>query len=362
MTSILWILAGLAVLTVGAEALVRGASRVARVVGVPPLIIGLTVVAFGTSAPEFAVSVKAGLAGQGDLSLGNVVGSNVFNVLLILGLSATIAPLSVSSQLVRLDVPVMIAVSVLIWGLAIKGFIGPVEGAALVAGLCAYTGLLIFLGKRKDPGRADDGPAIPEGSVFYRLGLPSAQVLCGLGLLILGADWLVHGAVNLARLMQVSELLIGLTIVATGTSVPELATSIVASLRGEREIAVGNVVGSNIFNLLGVLGFSAMVSEGGIRVAETAIVFDIPVMVAVAVACLPIFFTGGRISRWEGALFLAYYAAYIAFLILAGTQNAAKQQFATAMLWYAIPLTVLGISLSVALWLRRTRSNAGSTQ
>lgn len=359
--AVLWIVVGLVVLTVGADVFVRGATGLARAVGMPSLIIGLTVVAFGTSAPEFAVSVKAGLTGQGDIAVGNVLGSNTFNVLFILGISALIVPLAVSSQLVRLDVPVMIGASILVWVLSRDGAIGRFEGAALMAVLCAYTGLLIYLGKRQPPLAVNEEAEPPSTPVPKRLAWSVLLLLVGLGLLVVGADRLVHGAVALARLMGVSELVIGLTIVAVGTSLPEVATSIVASIRGQRDIAVGNVIGSNVFNLLGVLGSSALLASGGISVAEPALRFDVPVMLAVAVVCLPIFFTGARISRWEGVLFLGYYATYVVFLILTAMHHAALASLGMAMLWFVIPMTLLGIVVSVVAWLRRRQPSRAGT-
>lgn len=355
--TLVWLIGGLATLTVGAEFLVRGASGLARVVGLPALIIGLTVVAYGTSAPELAVSVKAGLANQADIALGNVVGSNTFNVLFILGISSLIVPLTVSAQLVRLDVPVMIAVSAMTWLFALDGSIGRVEGGLMVMGICAYTGLLVTLGKR-NRSLSGENTSPPIKTARGRLVGYVLLVLVGLGLLVFGAGWLIKAAVVLARLMGVSELVIGLTIVAAGTSMPEVATSIMAAIRGERDIAVGNVVGSNIFNLLGVMGGSALVTDHGIAVSEAALRFDIPVMCAVAVACLPIFLTAGRISRWEGALFLAYYVAYIVFLILAATRHPAMGSFTAAMLWFFIPMTVLGLTVSMVVWLGRRKGRS----
>jgi len=352
----LMILLGLVSLVAGAELLVRGASQLARAAGLPSLVIGLTVVAYGTSAPELAVSVGAGLAGQSDIALGNVVGSNTFNVLFILGLSAMIAPLAVSSQLVRLDVPVMIGVSALAWVLAADGVVSRWEGVLLVCCLVAYTALLLRLGKRNEQGRAPrpvpDKPAPPR-----RRGLLGSALLiaAGLVLLVLGAHWLVRGAVGLARLLGVGDMLIGLTIVAAGTSLPEAATSVVASLRRQRDIALGNVVGSNIFNILGVLGGASLVSPRGMGVPDAALHLDVPVMTAVALACLPVFFTGGRISRWEGAVFLGYYAAYVAYLALSASRHAALPAFSAAMWFLVLPGTVLGVGISVfrALRLRK---------
>lgn len=338
-----WFLVGLVLLVVGAEALVRGSSRLAAALGVSPLIIGLTVVAFGTSAPEMAVSVKAALAGQADIAVGNVVGSNIFNVLGILGISALIVPLVISPQLLRFDVPVMIAVSVLIWGFCLDGVVSRLEGALLFAGLVAYVLVLISLSRRENrqqqEARAAAGVLAPSGGGKQLVNL--VLVLGGLGLLVLGAKWLVDGAVEIAHYLGVSELIIGLTIVAIGTSLPELVTSVVAGLRGERDIAVGNIVGSNIFNILGVLGAAGMIDPAGLGVSAMILSFDLPVMAAVAIICLPIFLTGQVISRWEGALLLVGYAAYTAYLILNATGHPALPMFRTAMLLLALPLAGL---------------------
>ena len=350
----LYIVLGFAFLIAGAEFLVRGASRLARLVGLSPLVIGLTVVAYGTSAPEFAVSIKAGLAGQADIALGNVVGSNTFNVLFILGVSALILPLAISRQLVRLDVPVMIAVSVATWVLALDGSVSRAEGIVLVAGIVGYTLLLIRIGQKN---HSIENTSIESFQpVAHRRGIVTAVelVIVGLVLLVLGARWLVTGASNLASLLGVSELLIGLTVVAAGTSLPEAVTSIVAAIHKERDIAVGNIVGSNIFNILGVLGASAAVS-GRVDVAPAALHFDIPVMTAVALVCLPIFFTGGRISRWEGALFIAYYAAYVTYLVLKTSQHNALPAFNWVVFYFALPATSLGIGLSLLYAIRSKR-------
>lgn len=345
-------LAGLGLLVIGGELLVRGASALARAVGVPSLIIGLTVVAFGTSAPELAVSLKAGLGGQADLALGNVVGSNTFNVLFILGISALIVPLAVSTQLVRLDVPVMIGASATTWFLAADGVVSRGEGGMFCAGIVGYTALLIWLGKKQQPSSDQSAPRPTAPPEPIRLRATVLPVLVGLVLLVIGARWVVEGAVELARLLGVSELLVGLTIVAAGTSLPELATSVVAAIRKERDIAVGNIVGSNIFNLWAVLGAAAAASPAGVSVSPTAFRFDLPVMMAVALACLPIFFTGGRISRWEGALFLGYYAAYVTYLVLGASHHESLPAFSAVMFFFVLPGTVLGIAVSVVSALR----------
>ena len=353
MTALLFAL-GLALLVIGAEALVRGASRLALAFGISPLVIGLTVVAFGTSAPELAVSVTSSLAGAADVAVGNVVGSNIFNVLFILGTAALIVPLVVAQQLVRLDVPLMILVSLLVALFGRGGEVSRVEGLVLFVGIVAYTTFLIRQSRRESKAVAKEydqafGEDAPKSGRHWLLDV--GLVLGGLGLLVLGARWLVDGAVAFARIIGVSELIIGLTVVAAGTSLPEVATSIVAAVRGERDIAVGNVVGSNIFNILCVLGLSAAVSPGGLEVSPSALRFDVPVMIAVAVACLPIFLTGHVIARWEGGLFLAYYVAYVAYLILEATDNALIGPFRVAMLLFVLPLTAitLGIVLTRAL-------------
>jgi cation:H+ antiporter len=331
---------GFFVLIGGAELLVRGASRIAAAAGISSLVIGLTVVSFGTSAPELAVSFRAALSGSGDIALGNVVGSNIFNVLFILGISAIIVPLAVAKQLVRLDVPLMIAVSVLMLLLGLDGRISTLDGLLLFAGVVAYTVFAIWQ-SRRDRAAADEAQAAEEqapkgpGGMLASVGL----VVVGLALLALGANWLVNGAVAIARLFGLSELIIGLTIIAVGTSLPEVAASIIAALRGQRDIAVGNVVGSNLFNILCILGLTSIVAPGGVAVPPAALTFDIPVMIAVAVACLPIFFTGYTIARWEGWLFLGYYLAYTAFLLLAATEHDALPAFSAVLGLFVLPLT-----------------------
>jgi cation:H+ antiporter len=353
--AILLFVTGLILLIVGAESLVRGASRLAAVMGVSPLVIGLTVVAFGTSSPELAVSIKAALSDQASLAVGNVVGSNIFNVLFILGLSALIVPLVVSQQLVRFDVPLMIAMSVVVLICSLDGTISRNDGLMLVAGLATYVVFLIYQ-SRKENTKVKEGYANEfgtEGNVECSWVINIVMVIGGLALLVLGSRWLVNGAVAFAQYLGVSELVIGLTIVAVGTSLPELVTSVMAAVRGERDIAVGNVVGSNIFNMMGVLGCASIVAPAGIEVATAVFRFDLPVMVVVAFACLPIFYTGGLISRIEGALFLGYYVAYTLYLVLAVSQHDSLLSFSSAMLYFVIPLTMFTL---ITLALREMRS------
>lgn len=348
------LIAGLVVLVIGAEVLVRGAARLAEMVGISSLVIGLTVVAFGTSSPELAVSLRAALAGQPDIALGNVVGSNIFNVLFILGICALILPLSISMQLVRLDVPLMIGASVLLLLLALDGQIGLLDGLLLFTGILAYTTFAIVQGRKEEQARRAAAGTSEDDRVkptFTTIATALGMALLGLVLLVVGAGWLVDSAIAIARVFGISELVIGLTIVAAGTSLPELATSIVASIKGERDIAVGNVVGSNLFNILSILGLTSIIAP--ITVAPVALRFDIPVMLAVAVACLPIFFTGMRIARWEGALFLVYYIAYTLFLVLSALGHTALPWFGSVMM-FVLPLT--GITLAI-LGLRALRHN-----
>jgi cation:H+ antiporter len=334
---------GLVLLIVGAELLVRGASRLAAAVGISPLIIGLTVVAFGTSAPEMVVSVQSSLNGNPNLALGNVLGSNIFNVLFILGCSAIITPLIVSQQLIRLDVPIMVGVSALTWVFALNGAIDRWEGVILFLMIIAYTVFSVYMSRRESKAVQDEYAeafGVPEAK-RSTLPINLLLVVAGLGALVLGSRWLIDSAITFAEVLGISDLVIGLTLVAAGTSMPEVATSIMASIKGERDIAIGNVVGSNIFNLMAVLGLSAAVSPVGVNVAPSALAVDIPVMVAIAAVCLPIFFTGNRLSRWEGLLFLGYYVAYTVYLILAASQSAQFDLFKQVMLYGAIPLTVL---------------------
>lgn len=361
-------LAGLVLLIVGAELLVRGAARLAAAVGISPLVIGLTVVAFGTSAPELAVSIQSAWQGQADIAIGNVVGSNIANILFILGISALITPLVVASQLVRIDVPIMIGASFLLYIMSWNGYLGFGEGALLFAGVLIYTGWLILQSRRESSRVAaefaaeygDDEASNKATLTALGLFLNFGLLVVGLLLLVLGARWLVDGAVTLARWFGVSELIIGLTVVAVGTSLPEVATSVIAALRGERDIAVGNVVGSNLFNILSVLGVTALVAPQGVQISTAALAFDLPVMIAVAVTCLPIFYTGNLIARWEGVLFLGYYVAYIAYLVFAATAHDALPIFSTAMTLFVLPLTALGLFVALGREWRARRNNTPS--
>lgn len=352
---------GLVLLTLGADILVRGAAHLAGALGISSLVIGLTVVAFGTSAPELAVSTASAWKGQADIAIGNVVGSNIFNVLFILGISALIIPLAVQQQLLRLDVPIMIAASVLLLFMSLDHRLSHMDGAILFGGIVLYTAFLIRHSRKESAAVTSeyaDGVEVREEDGQPHWAKNIGFLLLGLVMLVIGSRWLVEGAVMFARGLGVSELVIGLTVVAAGTSLPEVATSITAALRGERDIAVGNVIGSNIFNILCVLGLASMVSPAGIPVAETAIQFDIPVMIAIAAACLPIFFAGRIISRSNGAIFLGYYIAYTLYLVFAAQHSPAIQTLNHAMLWFVIPLTVITLATGVFRELRKKTGSA----
>ena len=344
-------LGGLAVLVTGGHALVSGSSAIARRFGLSPLVIGLTVVAWGTSAPELAVSLGAVMRGQGGMALGNVVGSNIINILGVLGTAALVTPLVVSRQLVWRDVPILVILSFTVFFLGLNGQIGRLGGALLFTGGVLYTVYTIRASRRVGEAKLDDEPR-------SRVGLTRAVLLTAVGmvLLVLGARWMVEAATVFARAFEVSDLVVGLTVVAVGTSLPEAAASVVAALRGQRDMAVGNAIGSNIFNIVNVLGLTALVAPAGVPVPEPALWFDLPVMIAVAVACLPIFFAGHRIARWEGAVFLSYYALYLLYLVLQAEHHAALPAFSRVMMVFVIPLT--GATLGVIVWRELLRRRA----
>ncbi len=350
---------GIGLLVYGADMMVSGASSLALAAGISPLVIGLTVVAFGTSAPELAVSVQSAVNGVPDIALGNVVGSNIANILLILGLSAGIAPLLVASQILRFDVPLMIGVSVLVYVLALNGTLGFFEGLVLFLGLVAYTVWLIVKSLR-DPNDAPSSDDIPAKSYPWYINV--LMVIGGLLLLAVGGNWIVEGATAFARMFGVSELVIGLTIVAVGTSLPEIAVSVMASLRGERDIVVGNVIGSNMFNILSVLGITAMVAPAGIPVSLDAIGFDIPVMILAALIAVPVLYTGREIARWEGGLFLLLYVMYIGTLLLEGFNSTFLDTYIMMAGGFVGLVTVALIGLMIRdLYTRRTHPSSPSS-
>lgn len=298
---------GLIALVIGGELLIKGASNIASKLGIPRLIIGLTIVALGTSAPELVVSLKASLAGNPSIAVANVVGSNIFNILFILGICALFSPLVVTAQLVRLDLPVMLLATVLFYVFALDQSLGFTEGLILVSSIVIYTIFLIFQSSKSETEKA-------ELSSSWLLSI--IYIGAGLGFLVLGGGWLVDGAITLAKNLGVDDRVIGLTIVAAGTSLPEVATSIMATIKGERDLAIGNVVGSNIYNILAILGVSALFTPAALTIPKEMLRLDLIVMLIASLLCLPIFFTGYRINRWEGALFLASYVAFTTYLVM----------------------------------------------
>jgi len=361
---------GFVLLVAGAEIMVRGAAELASRFGIPPVVIGLTVVAFGTSAPELAVAIQSALSDQADIALGNVIGSNILNILLILGLAALITPLIVGSRIVRADIPILIGVSLLLFLFALDGQISLIEGALLFAGSLIYTVYAIHSARREsntsdlDSVNGDDinSDAIVDNVDVSKKRNPALSlllVLIGLAMLVLGADFLVTGAVAIARWLGVSELLIGLTVISIGTSLPEIATTVVAAFRGLRDMAVGNVVGSCLFNIMVVTGAAAVFAPTGLRVDPALVQFDLPVMLAATVACLPIFATGHLIARWEGGLFLLYYIAYTAYLIMSSHSQESIELMRIAMLSFVTPLTFITLCL---LWLRDIRKKRLSNE
>jgi cation:H+ antiporter len=316
----LWIIGGLVALTFGADILIKGASNIAARFGISAIVIGLTIVAFGTSAPEMAVSVKGALGGQADIAVGNVLGSNLFNILFILGLSALIAPLLVHKQVIRVELPIMIAAAVFTYFFSLDGTLDRFEGLAAFGLLIVY--ILFQLRNSVDQSKSQSEEnleaekELKESLKGSRQWHDWARIAVGLALLVFGADKFVEGAVEIARGFGVSELVIGLTIVAAGTSLPEVATSVIAAVKKQTDIAVGNVIGSNIFNSLGVLGLAGSVSPKPVSISAQAVSFDFPLSIAASLLCFPLFLRGFRIGRTEGFGFFAIYIGYVTYLVM----------------------------------------------
>ena len=338
--NLLQLLCGLVLLIAGAELLVRCAVRMAANLKVRPLLIGLTVVALGSSAPQLTVSLQAALSDSTDIAVGSVIGSNIFNILVTLGLSALIIPLRVSRQLVRLDIPLMILASGLVFALALNKQLDRLDGVILLAGLLIYLALL--LRQSRHSGHHHNNHDLPRTSWLHNILL----MLSALALLGLAGHLLLGAAVTVATELGLSVRIIGLTIIAVSTSLPELATSLIAALRGQREIAVGNVIGSNVFNLLGVLGLTALVAPAPLSVSPNALAFDLPVMLGVAALCLPVFYTGYRVTRAEGLLFLGLYLAYGLHVVSFTTGMPLAGKLEHLMLFYVLPALLLFLLFS----------------
>jgi len=308
---ILYLMGGVILLFIGAEGLIRGSSNLAIKIGITPLVVGLTVVAFGTSAPELVVSLKAALMGNSSISLGNVVGSNIANIALILGIAALIKPLDVHADVIRREIPIMIGITVLLLLLLIDGELGFVDGVILVIGLIIYLTFSVLIARKE---KNHEVAAEFKDGLKSNLGITISVILVivGFGLLILGANLFVQSAVAIAKIFGFSDVVIGLTIVAIGTSLPELITSIVASYKKESDIGIGNVVGSNVFNILGILGITAII----IPISAVGISYiDLGVMLVAAIILLPLSRTGFIITRLEGAVLFLGYVGYIYYLL-----------------------------------------------
>lgn len=320
LNSLMFFSLGLIFLLWGAEWLVRGSSRLARALGISPLAIGLTIIAYGTSTPELIVNINSILSGKEDIALGNVVGSNIFNVLFILGACALILPLRVEAKLIKWDVPIMIFVSGLLYGFCLDYQLSRWEGVLLIFGVILYTWFCFFYSKKENKGVREEyekefGGSATELRKPRNMALNISLILLGLGILVIGSKWLVNSSVELARHFGISDLVVALTIVAAGTSLPEVATSIVATIKGERDIAIGNVVGSNIYNILAILGVSGVMAGKGMPINPNSMALDIPFMVLVAVLCYPIFRSHSIISRAEGLFLFLLYMGYTGYLI-----------------------------------------------
>lgn len=327
LTDVSWFLVGLIALVIGADVMVRGSVEVAARLGISPIVIGLTVVSIGTSMPELAIGITAAREGGGELAVGNIAGTNVVNMLLILGLSALILPLAMQMRTLRFELPVMAGAAVAMWVLAADGTLSRTDGAILVTGAICYIVTLIHVTQRESRVVAGefahaisaDEPGDPASSERRPLALYVAMMLVGIVIVVVGADWLVNGAVGLAREFGVSDALIGLTVVAIGTSAPELVTTVVSTIRGDRDVAVGNLLGSSIFNILLILGVTCLVPAHGLALPDSLVRIDIPIMVGVALLSVPILITGRRVSRIEGGVMVAAYLVYLGYLLAAQT-------------------------------------------
>lgn len=319
-------LGGLVVLVLGAEVLLRSAARLATLLGLSPVIIGLTVVSIGTSAPELAVGITATAEDKGSLAVGNIAGTNILNILFILGLSAAIRPLPIRLQSVRVEVPMMIASALAMIVMSLDGALSRQEGALLVIAAILYTVMLVRSGRRESAEvktEFSDELGSEFGSAREQLGKcddgllwQALLLIAGLALTVLGADWLVNGAVGIARSFHVSDAFIGLTIVAIGTSAPELVTTFISTLRNDRDVAVGNLIGSSIYNILFILGLTMVISPQPIEVTKDVFWIDLPLAAIVAMACLPVLRSGWIVSRREGIFFVVAYFAYLASLLV----------------------------------------------
>ena len=357
--SSLEVLTGIGLLFAGGELFVKGSVALALIIGIPQLVIGLTVVSLGTSAPELFVSVSSVLNGSDVLAVSNVVGSNIFNVLVVLGASAIVLPLKVESRLVRRDVPLLIAVSTAVWGMASAGKVTWQAGIALLIALAINTIWEIRTVREEPEGTEDAEPEVANNFSSNAWLKSICFLLGGICLLTFGANFLVSGASTAASLLGVSEAVIGLTIVSAGTSMPELITSLVAALRGRTDLAIGNVVGSSLLNQLLVLGISAVVSgKSGLIVESILIQKDLPIMILTTLACMPIFWTNGRISRQEGIILVTLYFVYLIDQVLPKTLPTWQDEFRLVVLCVVIPIVLILITYqTIKYWINRKQES-----
>lgn len=356
---ILLAIGGIVLLVLGGELMVKGAASLAIRLGLSPLVIGLTVVSVATSSPELAVSIDAVLRGHPELAFGNVVGSNTVNIMLILGIGALMAALTVQQQLLRFDLPFMVGISVLLLLLSLDGTLGLFDGVILLGAYLAITVITIILGRRavaREAATADQVDTEKPAPVWLSVVL----VAVGIAALVVGAQLLVRGAVSIASGLGVSQLIIGLTVVAIGTSLPELAATIAAVRRGEIDIAVGNIVGSNIANIGLILGLPILLSPGGLTVPPSSLALDLPLMLAAALALGTVAFTGYRVVRLEGAVFVALYVAYLGYMVLASAEHDALQGFSLVMVAFVLPLLVAVAAVTVWQEIQLRRSGVRS--
>lgn len=348
---------GLVVLFVAGHFVVTGASRIGQHFGLSPLVIGLTIVAAGTSAPELAVVFQSIAVDDTELAVGSIIGSNIANILLVLGLAATFGTIHVAFRSVRTDIPVMIAASLAFVIFSLDGQLSRRDGLLFVTGLVVFVYWTLKSATRSSQSDKTASDTTVSSRPLYDLRFLVGSLLAliaGIGGLALAARFVVAGAERIAVSLGVPELIVGLTIVALGTSAPEIVTTLVAAVQGRRDLAVGSAVGSNIFNILLVLGASSLVAPQGISIGDTALTLDLPVMVAAAVACLPLVLWDKKFDRLEGIVFVGFYGAYLLFLVLDAIDHEAKQLFVVTVVGLALPAAAVAIGVATARHLRQT--------
>lgn len=357
--SALEVVIGICLLFGGGEFFIQGSVALSLIFGIPQLVIGLTIVSLGTSAPELFVSISSILQGSDSLAVSNVIGSNIFNVMVVLGCSALVLPLRVESRLVRRDVPLLIAISTAVWGITSTGRVTWQSGIALIIGLIINSAWEIRTAREQPEGVKEAEPSIDISNKEVNTWKALLCLISGIVLLTVGSNQLVNGATYLATSLGVSEAVIGLTIVSAGTSMPELITSLVAALKGRTDLAIGNVVGSCLLNQLLVLGSCAVASgNSGLQIDELLINRDVPIMILTAIACLPIFWTNGRISRLEGGILVGLYMFYIFDQVLPHTLPSIQDEFRLLVVCFIAPtIIIIFLAQSLTYWNKLQKNN-----